>query len=434
MGVWFGETTREKNARVWFSSVLVNFYSASVSVKILTPLAFAAVTGSYFLPAHTELIKGTFSIPLRVSRGGRDATTTTRDRDSMGDLKRSIDGATFDLGHKTIETVDDVSRTAQANWDDIRTKAEKLADAYREVGQEQVNKVVDTSVQEAKYWLDKQKAEADRLLNETASVISSTAAAATAAKTKASSSSSLPSDHVNRFHDFDRANTASQNAKESAFYSQTSGDKPSSSRWSWWSSSDSVTPKKEVETKIHRVGTASSSPKTVERPEVTTTSGKPRKILVDKAVATAAIRQHDQTINRAAMMGKNAEETARKVHENVVDAALPEPRQGRHEIHKIDVSRRASESDYRDGKYIVRAIKSEDEEVERVGKIKGIRRDLDHGLQNLEKRAHMLYDGVEHLEHSLNKRMEKSLQDEADFWHQQSLKDEANSRSGDGAM
>lgn len=405
-------------------------------MKILTPLALAAVTGSYFLPAHTELIKGAFNIPLRVSHVEHDTPATIKD--STRDLKRSVDVAAFDLGHKTIDSVDDVSRQAQASWDDIKTKAEKLADTYREAGQEQVNKVVEKSVHEAKYWLDQQKAEADRLLNETASVLSTAAAATLAAKTKASSSSSLPSDHVNRFHDFDRANTASQNTKESTFYSQTSGEKPSSSRWSWWSKSDSVAPKKEVETKIHHVGTASTSPRTIDRPQMTTTttsgSEKPRRIVVDKAVATAAIRKHDQTINRAAMMGKNAEETARKVHENVVDAALPKRRQSRNEIHKIEVSRRASESDLRDGKFIIREIKSEDEEVERVGKIKGIKRDLHHGLQNLDKRAHMLYDGVEHLEHSINKRVQKSLEDEADFWHQQSLKDQANTGGGDRAM
>ncbi|KAF8988865.1 hypothetical protein BGZ52_005792 [Haplosporangium bisporale] len=382
-------------------SILVNRVR-SFPVKVLTPLAFGAVTGAYFLPAHTDLIKNMWSKPVHVS------TSTDTTSQSLRDLKRSAEAASFDLGHKTMETVDDVSRQAQSNWQDIKGKAENLADTYREVGKDQVNKVVDKSVHEARSWLDQQKAEADRILNETASVLSTTKSA----------SSSLKPTHMetNKFHNFDSSSTTSQ-------------DQPSASRWSWWTSSDSVAPKKEVESKIQGTTTTRRIERPGETIAITTTESKPRKLVVDKAVASTAVKQHDATVYRGALLGKpDIEETARKVHENVVDAALPMYRQGRYEKHPIEISRGASQSDLQDGKYVVRESSSNpDVPYERVGKVAS-KKDIHHGLQNLEKRAHMLYDGVEHLEHKLDQRIQKSLQEEADFWHQQSLKEEANAR------
>ncbi|KAF9907441.1 hypothetical protein EC991_010905 [Linnemannia zychae] len=382
-------------------SILVNRVP-SVSVKILTPLTLAAVTGSYFLPAHYDQLKHTW-LPLKVSHSGETAPSSA----SLRDLKRSAESTTFDLGHKTIDTVEDISRQTQASWEDIKRKGEDLAEAYKEAGQEHVNKVVENSVHEAKSWLDGQRAEADRLLHQTASVITG----------KIGSSS----DH-NKFH-----NDLTQNAKESAFYRETSHEQPSSSRWSWWGSSAPTTAEKPLTTT-----STSASKKT----EPTPSTQRPRRVSVDKTVASAAIKQHDVTVNRAALLGKNAEETARKVHENVVDASLPKERQGRNEKHPLEISRRASESDYRDGKYIVKVTGVEGEIPERVGsRLKAIKRDLHHGLENLEKRAHMVYDGVEHLEHKLNRRIQKNLQDEADFWHQQEIKEQqANARSSDRAM
>ncbi|KAF9394398.1 hypothetical protein CPC16_011375, partial [Podila verticillata] len=372
-------------------SILVNRVR-SFPVKVLTPLAFGAVTGAYFLPAHTDLIKNMWSKPVHVS------TSTDTTSQSLRDLKRSAEAASFDLGHKTMETVDDVSRQAQSNWQDIKGKAENLADTYREVGKDQVNKVVDKSVHEARSWLDQQKAEADRILNETASVLSTT---------KSASSSLKPTQmETNKFHNFDSSSTTSQ-------------DQPSASRWSWWTSSDSVAPKKEVESKIQGTTTTRRIERPGETIAITTTESKPRKLVVDKAVASTAVKQHDATVYRGALLGKpDIEETARKVHENVVDAALPMYRQGRYEKHPIEISRGASQSDLQDGKYVVRESSSNpDVPYERVGKVAS-KKDIHHGLQNLEKRAHMLYDGVEHLEHKLDQRIQKSLQEEADFWHQ----------------
>ncbi|KAF9152979.1 hypothetical protein BG015_004340 [Linnemannia schmuckeri] len=384
-------------------SILVN-RSPSRSVKILTPLALAAVTGAYFLPAHYDQLKHTW-IPLKVSHSGETASSATSA--SLRDLKRSTEDTTLDLGHKTIDTVDDIARQTQAGWEDIKRKGENLAEAYKEAGQEHLNTAVEKSVHEAKSWLNGQRAEADRLLHETASIITG----------KAGSSS----DHTNRFHNMP------QNVKESAFYKETTaGEQPSSSRWSWWgggsgnSSSDSEKPA--ISTKTE---TTTSS----------TTTQRPRRVSVDKTVASAAVKQHDIIVNRAAQMGLNAEETARKVHENVVDASMPKERQSRHEKHPIEISRRASQSDLNDGKYIVKVNPgaSDDELPERVSSRMGaIKRDLHHGLQNLEKRAHMLYDGVEHLEHKLNRQIEKNLQEEADFWHEQEMKEQANARGGSG--
>ncbi|KAF9388985.1 hypothetical protein CPB97_012196 [Podila verticillata] len=383
-------------------SILVNRFR-SFPVKVLTPLAFGAVTGAYFLPAHTDLIKNMWRKPVHVS------TSTDTTSQSLRDLKRSAEAASFDLGHKTMETVDDVSRQAQAGWQDIKGKAENLADTYREVGQDQVNKVFDKSVHESRSWLDQQKTEADRILDETASILS---------KTKSASSSFKPAQmETNKFHNFESSSTTSQ-------------EQPSASRWSWWTSSDSIAPKEEVESKMQGTTTARHVERPGETITTTTTESKPRKHVVDKAVARTAVKQHDATVNRGAMLGKeNIEETAIKVHENVVDAALPIYRQGRYEKHPIEISRGASQSDLRDGKYVVRESSSNpDVPYERVGKVIG-KKDLHHGLENLEKRAHMLYDGVEHLEHKIDERIQKSLQEEADFWHQQSLKEEANARA-----
>ncbi|KAF9966795.1 hypothetical protein BGZ70_001208 [Mortierella alpina] len=423
-------------------SILVNRIR-SVPVKILTPLALGAMAGSYFLPAHTDLLKNTWT-PMRISKTGApvDASNST----SMRDLKRSTNDAAFELGNKTVEAVDDVSRQAQASWDDIKRKGENLADAYREAGKEQVHKVVDESVQGAKSWLDQQKNEADRLLNETASILS-------ASTSTFPSSRKDQSEDTNRFHDVDRSSSSapSQLDKERAFFKEQSQEQPSSSRWSWWSRSNSASPAKEQatdkETDMVTDGFANVKPVPRRRERsspslnlndgesvVESLPGKPRKIVVDKAVASAAIKGHDNIVNREALHGRNAEETARKVHENVIDATVPRHRQGRHEIHKLEVSRQASESDLRDGQFVVREIRNHDDVPQRIRRGSGIKKDISHGLQNLEKRAHMLYDGVEHLEHSINKRVQKSLEEEAEFWHQQSLKEEANARAGERAM
>jgi len=73
---------------------------------------------------------------------------------------------------------------------------------------------------------------------------------------------------------------------------------------------------------------------------VTPKSSSGREPVVDKNLAKAAIKQHNTLINRG---GSRAEERARKAHENVVDAGLPADRQGRSEVHKIDISREAAE-------------------------------------------------------------------------------------------
>lgn len=372
-------------------------------MKILTPLTLAAVTGAYFLPAHYDQLKHSW-IPLKVSHSGETAPSTSS---SLLDLKRSAENTTFDLGHKTIDTVDDIARQTQAGWEDVKRKGENLAEAYKEAGQEHLGKAVEKSVYDTKSWLDDQRAEADRLLHETASMITA----------KVGSSSS---DDTNKFHNMP------QNAKESAFYKETTaGEQPSSSRWAWWGGGSTSS------------SSASEMPaSTSTKADInTTTPQRPRKVPVDKTVASAAIKQYDHVVNRGAMLGMDTEETARKVHENVVDASMPEERQSRHEKHPIEISRRASQSDLNDGKYIVKVNPDagDDEVPERVkSRMNAMRKDFDHGLRNLEKRAHMLYDGVEHLEHKLNRRIEKNLQDEADFWHEQEMKEQANARGGSG--
>ncbi|KAF9586551.1 hypothetical protein BGW38_002308 [Lunasporangiospora selenospora] len=340
-------------------AVLVNG-SRSSAIKVLTPLAVGAAAGTYFLPAHTDVLMRRWNVPLQVK------ANETNDQISS-------------LTQQAKEAVDDVSRQAKADWADIKGKVDDLANDYRLVGQDKVDAVTakfDNSVQNTKSWLGQkqQQAEAGEKFH-------------------------------NRFHDLENT---SANARESAFYREQQQGKPTetTSRWSWWSNSDSVSPAKELETKIAESSVAMSNYNNVERPiaptETEPKSEKPRKIVVDKTVAKAAIKGYEDTINRGSIARKNTEDTARK----------------------------AAESDLRDGQYVIREVKDHEEPVERVIKM-GIKKDLHHGLENLERRAHMLYTGVEHLEYKINKNIQKALEEEADFWHQESLKDQANARGGE---
>ncbi|KAG0054865.1 Sterol 3-beta-glucosyltransferase [Gryganskiella cystojenkinii] len=108
--------------------------------------------------------------------------------------------------------------------------------------------------------------------------------------------------------------------------------------------------KEEVHEATAKVEKGATKPAGTSTPTITTTTTttktsefKPRSIVVDKNIASAAIKQHDAIINRGAVMGKNTEERARKVHESIVDAALPASRQGKNELHTIDISRKAYE-------------------------------------------------------------------------------------------
>ncbi|KAF8934221.1 hypothetical protein BGZ58_005843 [Dissophora ornata] len=386
------------------SSALVN-RARSMPVKIVTPLAMAAVAGSYFLPAHTDLLKPSWM--LSSSPTDATATTSTSNPTSMRDLQQSANETALDLRDKTLETIEDLTQQSQATWDDIKLKGENLAGAYRDVGQDQVNKVVETSTHEVQSWLDKQKTEADKLLHEAALALSSTS----------SKLSQIP------HHD---KNISSQQVPEN----------PSSSRWSWWKTSDNVASKSELDSAIHKhTSTSDKNKPMVRRPSADATSTKPEKIVIDKAVSSAAIKGHDRLINRTSLVGKNAEESAIKVHDNVVDAALPRDRQTPNEKHFLEISRQASQSDLQDGQFIVKKTSDEANKDALPKRVRrgSVRKD-DHGLKNLDKRAHMLYDGVEHIEHSLDKKIQKALQEEADFWHQQSLKEEANVRGGERAM
>ncbi|KAF9439321.1 hypothetical protein BGZ76_003851 [Entomortierella beljakovae] len=203
-------------------------------------------------------------------------------------------------------------------------------------------------------------------------------------------------------------------------------DNPSSSQWSWWKNTDTG------------IFSALSFKRAVDSEQNQKTTMMPKKVVIDKVVSAAAVKGHDALINRASMVGKNAEETALKVHDNVINAALPARRMSRHEKRPIEISRQASESDLKDGKFVVRVVENSENPQslpERVRRGSNVaKKDLHHGLENLDKRASMIYKGVEHVEHDLNKRIEKSLQEEADYWHQQSLMEESRSRGGERAM
>ncbi|KAF9198499.1 hypothetical protein BGZ49_000666 [Haplosporangium sp. Z 27] len=242
-----------------------------------------------------------------------------------------------------------------------------------------------------------------------------------------------------------------ETTEEMTVFRGTLPENPSSSRWSWWKSSDTTTgvsnatmpkkmdmPKMQHENMTEALATplATSALKNIKKSDTSTSAhNKPHKIVIDKTVSSAAIKGHDGVIKRAEPLGKDVEETALKVHENVIDAAKPEHRQSRHEKYPIEISRQASQSGLKDGKFVVRVTEnSENPSVmpERVRR--GSKSNLHHGLENFDKRSSMIYNGVEHLEHAINKRVQKALEEEAEFWHQQSLKEEAKSRGGERAM
>ncbi|KAF9115992.1 hypothetical protein BGX27_005429 [Mortierella sp. AM989] len=331
------------------SAVIVNNAARSMPVKLLTPLAMAAATGAYFLPAHADQFRRTW-IPMDLSIKP-DESSLSKFNPPVNNLKQSAQRSTSEMRDMAMDTP-------------------------------------------------------PRLIP----------------------SSMVTPDRM------EMSNTMSS-TQEMAGFKENLPENPSSSRWSWWKSSYSTTPmNKETDSKM-RTPKRRDSTTTDHTVVIDNTNGKPRKILVDKAVASAAIKGHDDLINRASLLGRNVEETALKVHENVYDAAVPKRRQSRHEKRPIEISRQASQSDLRDGKFIIRVTENSDPGAlpERVRR-GSIKKDIHHGLENLEKRASMIHQGVEHLEHSINKRMQKALEEEAEFWHQQSLKEEARSRGGERAM
>ncbi|KAF9898898.1 hypothetical protein BX616_003480 [Lobosporangium transversale] len=377
----------------------------SVPVKILTPLTFAALGGYYFLPTHANKMTNAWT-PVVPSTAKHGADAGTNSSISMTVTSPPVSDAPKRTLLSSVEkTSADIGEKAQGAMHDLKQKGESMVDTV--------------------------KSDFNNISHQTKNTAS----------------------HLGNL---------SQHEKEKAFFRDTSGnnnsnnasvpEKPSSTRWAWWRSSDDHTKsKKEIETMADDNNSAADgsrptvSPVTAPRTTVTVTAtststdpeyNKPHNVIVDKTVAAAAVKGHDDIVNRNASLGKDAKETARKVHQNVVDASVPVHRQGRNEEHPLELSRQAAASDYRDGKFIVRAQPEEKDDQEDTGKIperiarraSGIKKDIHHGLQNLEKRAHMISDGVEHLEHNINKRIQKSLEDEAEFWHEQSLKEEANAR------
>ncbi|KAG0284920.1 hypothetical protein BGZ98_005740, partial [Dissophora globulifera] len=345
------------------SSVLVNRSFRTMPVRILTPLAVAAVTGAYFLPAHTELLKN----PRQNSRALSD------------DVPLAPPALTT-----TTSTLSSLTTSSPTSTTSSSSYMQEVEPTEVEIGPKMMPDKVDTSPQ------DKKKAEVGPDLNE-----------------------------------------------DSKLQTTTVPEKPSSSRWSWWTQSDYVTPNTqthEFETsgisqqqRVRRPSSDSASksipiPGAMSSAEAVKEHMKPQKVLIDKAVASAAIKGHDKLLNREAQYRANVEETARKVHDNVIDATLPKHHQhGRHESYKMEVTRQASESDLRDGQFIVKNDHPEDPNaLPRRVRRGSIKKDQSHGLENLDKRLSMMHQGVEHVEHSINKKIEKELQREADFWHQQS--------------
>ncbi|KAG0368646.1 hypothetical protein BGZ54_001505 [Gamsiella multidivaricata] len=429
--------------------------SRSMPVKILTPLTMAALAGAYFLPVHTAVVKPS-QYPGSVRTVSTHSTSPTAE--PLREVKEQLStGST--LAEKTSATADDLSRQTKSSWNDIKRKGENLAEA----GQDQIHKLADGSAQEAKSSWDNIKRKGEHLAEAGQGQAREAKSSWDNIKRKGEHLAEEGQEQAHEAKSWMDEKTADMKAKASSAatgaeqhtsnkFHQDIPENPSSSRWSWWKGTESTPPKPEVADKnvnealISNSTTDNISPEkkhVVERPLTEATvpasssssSSKPRKILIDKAVASAAVKGHDDIVNRAALAGKNAEQTALKVHENVIDAALPKERQSRNEKHQIEVSRLAAESDMRDGKFIVREPEDATgipQRVQRRGSQS--KKATSHGLENLEKRAHMLYDGVEHIEHSLNKKMQKALNEEAEFWHQQSLKEQASGRGGERAM
>ncbi|KAG0222467.1 hypothetical protein BGX31_009117 [Mortierella sp. GBA43] len=399
-------------------AALVN-HVRSMPIKILTPLAMATVTGVYFLPAHTEMVKSSWTRTPVARQVSAD------DEQPMAYTPRGVmEASAYSHTYPSMAVAPPSTMSQGTNSSMMMGPVPQL----EQEGKEQ-----------AKSWLDPWRVDSEKT---------------------AGAQMKFPDTSMN----------------------QSIPENPSSSRWSWWTRSEQMTPKGEKNTKVQMRSkepassmslpmTSSMTSERVERPLSTTTtvtttttmdadpstsaaaqesaqsqeelqmqqqqqrrgSLKPRKIVVDKAIASAAIKGHDDLINRDSLMGKNTEETARKVHDNVIDAAVPKHRQSRHETHPIELSRRASQSDKMDGRFVVRESQDPNVPPERVLR-RGSKSNLHHGTENQDRRSSMMFKGVENIEHSINKRIEKALQEEADFWHQESMKEQSNARGGERGM
>ncbi|KAG0240174.1 hypothetical protein BGW41_007156 [Actinomortierella wolfii] len=398
-----------------------------MAVKVLTPLTLAALTANYFLPAHSDYYFNNMGRPLRF---GRTADVDLRQPDNAGsttaDLKKSAEAA-----------VGDISREVGTAWSDVKSKAEGIADTYRTVAEEETSKLVNKSTQDAKFWLDQQKAEVDRMLGrKDAQSSSATASSGQSGTLGRMFSSDFSSESARRRADDLRetslrpeeqwwnqkraeakASSASAGTGSSSAQATTS-EMPTSAGpynfFGWWRSAESDSSKPELEVKIapqpskkddHHAYVENKLHEANIRPHQ-----KRRPSNADLHVAKEAIRGHDAVVTRGATLGiVDAEVTARKVHDNVIDAAVPRNRQTRYEPHDVQETRSIYEKTNR-----------------KVNKFKTTPAQY---LDNLDRRTHMMLNGVEHYEHSISKKMEKLLQEEADFWHEQALKDEARARA-----
>ncbi|KAF9970577.1 hypothetical protein BGZ73_006707 [Actinomortierella ambigua] len=396
----------------------------SMPVKVLTPLTMAALTANYFMPAHSDYYLNNMGRPLRF---GHKANVDLREPDEALPNSPSLSSSMADLKETTKAAAQDISQDVGAAWSDVKSKAE----GYRAAGKEELSKLNNSqSAKEAKYWLEQQKAEVDRILGvakegQHSGVGGSGPSSLFGHKQPAETSS--PSEAIRR-----RAEELRETPikVEDHWWSRkrpetTSSTKPSSSKkteealpsagsynfFGWWRTDESTAGKPEMDVKvgIQPLDTAHGdvdhkSHDTTKKP----TMQRRRASNADLHVAKEAVRGHDAAVTRGAMLGKvDAEDTGRKVHNNVIDATVPRHRQTRYEPHDVQETR------------VI---------YEHGGKKSKAADDM-HGLKNLDRRAHMILNGVEHIEHSINKKMQKILQDEADFWHEQALKDEERARN-----
>ncbi|KAF9158490.1 hypothetical protein DFQ26_007547 [Actinomortierella ambigua] len=401
--------------------------SRSVPVKILTPLTMAALTANYFLPAHSDYYLHNLGRPLRI---GKADAVDLRHPSSLGDLKR-----------EAANVGQDISQEVGATWESVKSKVEGLADTSRAVGKEELSKLAQSqSAKEAKFWLDQQRAEMDDILGREETTKAGAAGAAAGASglfglksSSSSSSSETMGQQLRRQDDLDdtlkpdehwwsRKRDKETRKREEAAAAPPPPAAGAYNLFGWWRADESAAGNPELEIKM--VGSREPMTKTDREAYVdrklqeanvsnskTTASSPPRRRRPSNAdlhVAKEAVRGHDAAVTRGAMLGRvDAEETGRKVHDNVIDATVPRHRQTRHEPHGVEETRTI---------------------YEKGGK-KSQRKGDAHGLENLDKRAHMIKNGVEHLEHSINRKMQKILQDEADFWHDMALKDEERLRT-----
>ncbi|KAF9428630.1 hypothetical protein BGZ94_001710 [Podila epigama] len=118
-----------------------------------------------------------------------------------------------------------------------------------------------------------------------------------------------------------------------------------------------------------------------------------RHLVVDRTIASSALKQHDEVINRASMLGKNAEARAQKVLDNIVDASLPSSHQSRNEKHPAEIGRKALKSNQRQFEVTPDDLKVDIKVPQKVTtELKEVKKEVNAKVTALKNKTHDVVD------------------------------------------